>query len=54
VAEETSYRPEALSSTVSQISLLDSLFMIYAVKTKNRTNEALSSIRQVIKKTRLS
>ncbi|GAB2025080.1 MurR/RpiR family transcriptional regulator [Lactovum odontotermitis] len=53
VAEETSYRPEAVASTVSQISLLDSLFMIYGAKMKNQTNEALASIRQVIQKTRL-
>ncbi|MDR0299722.1 MAG: MurR/RpiR family transcriptional regulator [Streptococcaceae bacterium] len=53
VAEETSYRPEALSSTVSQISVLDSLFMIYGVHMKSETNEALESIRRVIEKTRV-
>jgi len=53
VAEETAYRPEAVASTVSQISLLDSLFMIYGVQMKNQSNLALNSIRQVIRQTRL-
>lgn len=52
VAEETSYRLEAVSSTLSQISLLDSLFMIYGIQKKNKTNEALESIHEVIRKTR--
>lgn len=35
ISEEISFRPEAVASTVSQISLLDALFMMYGMKMKD-------------------
>jgi len=51
LSEETKYRPEAVSSLVSQITLVDSLFMIYALKV-DRDKEILLRVREVIDDTR--
>lgn len=47
ISEEISFRPEAVASTVSQISLLDALFMMYGMKMKNVSEGTLSEIRKV-------
>lgn len=52
VSDETSFRPEAVSSTVSQISILDALFMIYGLRHQNKITPTVSSIRETIRKTR--
>lgn len=52
-AEEVAFRPEAVTSTVSQISLMDALFMIYAMKSKQKVKPSLQNIRDVIQATRL-
>ncbi|AYG01272.1 MurR/RpiR family transcriptional regulator [Lactococcus allomyrinae] len=53
ISEEISYRPEAVASTVSQISLLDALFMMYGMKMKDVSESTLSEIRKVIRDSRL-
>ncbi|RZI49326.1 MurR/RpiR family transcriptional regulator [Lactococcus kimchii] len=54
ISEEISFRPEAVASTVSQISLLDALFMMYGMKMKDGSEETLSEIRKVIRNSRIS
>ena len=54
ISEEISFRPEAVASTVSQISLLDALFMMYGMKMKNVSEGTLSEIRKVIRDSRIS
>lgn len=51
ISDETKYRPEAVSSLVSQLTLIDSLFMGYALKVDDnpeyftRTRETINDIR---------
>lgn len=53
ISEETKYRPEAVSSLVAQITLIDSLFMIYALKVDDdyryftRTRETINKTRMI-------
>ncbi|WP_313309363.1 MurR/RpiR family transcriptional regulator [Lactococcus taiwanensis] len=54
ISEEISFRPEAVASTVSQISLLDALFMMYGMRMKDDSKNTISNIRQVIRDSRLS
>ena len=54
ISEEISFRPEAVASTVSQISLLDALFMMYGMKMKDVSEGTLSEIRKVISDSRIS
>jgi DNA-binding MurR/RpiR family transcriptional regulator len=53
VAEETHYRPESLSSTVAQMSLIDSLFLSYANHQKSDAIQTIEKIREVINTTRV-
>ncbi|WP_207941579.1 hypothetical protein DOK78_002925 [Enterococcus sp. DIV2402] len=53
VSDETKYRPEAVSSLLAQIALVDALFMIYAIKVDDNEEYLLKS-RAIINKTRLS
>lgn len=53
ISEEISFRPEAVASTVSQISLLDAIFMMYGMKTQDRTEDTIKNIRRVIGESRL-
>ena len=53
-SEEISFRPEAVASTVSQISLLDALLMMYGMKMKDVSEGTLSEIRKVISDSRIS
>jgi RpiR family carbohydrate utilization transcriptional regulator len=50
IAEESLYRPEALHSLIAQISIMDALFMMTAIKTNREITE---DIRQAIDTTRL-
>jgi len=52
-SEEVTFRPEAVTSTVSQISLMDAIFMIYGMKTSRNTEASVHDIREVIQSTRL-
>lgn len=54
ISEEISFRPEAVASTVSQISLLDAIFLMYGMKAQDPIEDALENIRDVISQTRLS
>ncbi|CAM3113550.1 SIS domain-containing protein [Lactococcus hircilactis] len=53
VSEEISFRPEAVASTVSQISLLDAIFMMYGMKQQDKTESTIKDIRETIKASRL-
>ncbi|PCR99666.1 transcriptional regulator [Lactococcus fujiensis JCM 16395] len=53
VSEEISFRPEAVASTVSQISLLDAIFMMYGIRTQDTTENTIKNIRETIKESRL-
>ncbi|MEY8442970.1 MurR/RpiR family transcriptional regulator [Lactococcus ileimucosae] len=54
IAEEISFRPEAVASTVSQISLLDAIFLMYGMKSQDTIEHSLENIREVISQTRLN
>ena len=54
IAEEISFRPEAVASTVSQISLLDAIFLMYGMKAQDTIEDTLENIREVISQTRLN
>lgn len=53
VSDETNYRPEAVSSLLAQIALVDALFMIYSIKIDDNEEYLLKS-RAIINKTRLT
>ncbi|KAF1301628.1 MurR/RpiR family transcriptional regulator [Enterococcus sp. JM9B] len=53
ISEETFYRPEAISSVVSQLSIIDTLFLIYGIKMKSAAKETINEIREVIQDTRM-
>ncbi|MGL4481770.1 MAG: MurR/RpiR family transcriptional regulator, partial [Lactococcus garvieae] len=46
--------PEAVASTVSQISLLDAIFLMYGMKAQDTIEDTLENIREVISQTRLN
>lgn len=52
VSDETNYRPEAVSSLLAQIALVDALFMIYSIKIDDNEDYLLRS-RAIIDQTRL-
>ncbi len=52
VSDETNFRPEAVSSLVSQITLVDALFIMYSIKIDN-SEEYLRKLRKVIQATRI-
>lgn len=52
LAEETQYRDEALHALIAQLSLMDTLFMLTAVKSAPATANLLARIRQTIQNTR--
>ena len=52
VAEETNYQPEGMSSMVTQILLVDLLYLSYSVK-YNKNKKYFTDARQVISDTRL-
>lgn len=54
ISEEISFRPEAVASTVSQISLLDAIFLMYGMKTQVETEDTIKNIRQIIKESRVN
>lgn len=52
ISEEQNFRVEALHALLAQISIIDSLFMMVAVKTGKDTEDIFSSIRSEIDRTR--
>lgn len=52
VAEEMQFRAEALHALIAQISLMDTLFMLTAIKTEAKDSVVLNKIRKTIQKTR--
>lgn len=54
MAEELLYRPEALAARITQLSIIDSLFVIVNFKDEVRSKETIIKVREVIttKKTR--
>lgn len=53
ISEETFYRPEAISSVVSQLSIIDTLFLIYGIKMKTKAQKSIDKVREIIQETRL-
>lgn len=53
-SEETSYRSEALSSRISQLAIIDALFVIVMFHDKKRSNTSLKIIRNAISQTKKS
>ncbi|WP_125764587.1 MurR/RpiR family transcriptional regulator [Companilactobacillus hulinensis] len=52
VSEETNYQNEALHAIIAQISLLDTLFVLTAVKDGKETDDIFKEIRKTIDRTR--
>jgi RpiR family transcriptional regulator, carbohydrate utilization regulator len=52
-AEETEYRSEALASRISQLSLIDALYVNVMIKNKGKANRSLDKIREAISETRM-
>lgn len=52
VAEETEFRAEALHALIAQLSLMDTLFMLTAIKTEDANSIVVNKIRDTIQKTR--
>jgi DNA-binding MurR/RpiR family transcriptional regulator len=50
---ETEYRSEALSSRISQLSLMDALYVNMMILNKERAKQSLAKVREAIAKTRL-
>ncbi|WP_409303390.1 MurR/RpiR family transcriptional regulator [Peribacillus sp. SCS-155] len=52
-AEETEYRSEALASRISQLSLIDALYVNIMIKNKEHANRSLEKVRNAISETRM-
>ncbi|RFU62432.1 MurR/RpiR family transcriptional regulator [Peribacillus glennii] len=52
-SEETEYRSEALASRISQLSLIDALYVNVMIKNKENGNHSLEKIRDAISETRI-
>ncbi|MCI8270845.1 MAG: MurR/RpiR family transcriptional regulator [Erysipelotrichaceae bacterium] len=52
VSEETGYRSESLSSRISQLAIIDSLFIITMFNDENKANKTLYKIRNIINTTK--
>lgn len=52
ISEEQNFRAEALHALIAQMSIVDSLFMMVAVKSGTETEEVFKAIRKEINKTR--
>lgn len=51
VSEETKYRPEAISSSISHLMLIDTLFTLYAIKSDSDP-DYFTRIRRIVNSTR--
>lgn len=52
VADETKFRPEAITSTAAQMVLVDTLFTLYAMRV-DKSPERFANIRSIIEETRI-
>lgn len=52
VAEESQYRPEALHALIAEMTLMDTLFMLSALRTGSQTAPLYQEVRTVIDQTR--
>ncbi|GKQ43395.1 transcriptional regulator [Companilactobacillus sp. RD055328] len=52
ISEEKNFRVDALHALIAQMSIIDSLFMMIAVRSGKKTDEVYQSIRAEINKTR--
>lgn len=48
VSEETEFRSEALASRISQLSIMDSLYVILMFRNQEQAQESISKVRKVI------
>lgn len=48
VSEETEFRSEALASRISQLSIMDSIFVILMFRNQEQAQESISKVRKVI------
>jgi DNA-binding MurR/RpiR family transcriptional regulator len=53
ISEETKYRSESLSSRISQLAIIDSLFVITMLDNEQESQESLKAIRNSISLTRI-
>ncbi|MFQ3545995.1 MurR/RpiR family transcriptional regulator [Halobacillus rhizosphaerae] len=53
VAQETEFRSEALASRIAELSLIDSLFVSYSMKTKAESQQATQKMRDAILRKRV-
>ncbi|UOQ45064.1 MurR/RpiR family transcriptional regulator [Halobacillus salinarum] len=53
VAQETEFRSEALTSRIAELSLIDSLFVSYSMKTKNQSQTSIQKMRKAISRKRV-
>ncbi len=52
LTDEVNYRSEGMYSLISQLAILDSLFMMTVLRISSRTDQTLSKVRDVIEQTR--
>lgn len=50
IAEETEFRSEALSSRIAQLSILDSLYVIFMFERQNASKQSIHKVREQIAK----
>lgn len=50
ISEETEFRSEALASRISQLTILDSLFVIFMFQNKDKSTKTISKVRKAISK----
>lgn len=48
ISSETEYRSEALASRIAQLSIIDSLYVIFRFNNKDSSDDSLSKVRRVI------
>ncbi|MBM7551715.1 MurR/RpiR family transcriptional regulator [Thalassobacillus pellis] len=53
VSQETVYRSEALASRLAELSIIDALYVIYSLKNKEASQEALLKMRKAISRRRM-
>lgn len=54
ISEETNYQDEALHAIIAQISLIDTLFVLTAMRDDKQTTDVFKEIRETINDTRLN
>jgi len=52
LTDEVKYRSEGMYSLISQLTILDSLFMMTILRISSRTDKVMTRVRNVIEQTR--